>query len=293
MPPGSYDVHAGWYSALTKKPVGPQDVVIGHFNVDPAGGQDPGKLQMQHSADYAFAQGLRLIGYENPPDEVDSGQKLPLRLFWKADSRPPADYDLAVTVAGNTSTVPLPHTSAWLAGEIVETRMQVPIRSAWSGKGPVVVALSGTPGQFELPVQVAINPIARVTAKPVDAPPEGAVLGDKVYLAASQVQQEQVEGRPSLTATLDWVPMAVLNRDYVSYVHVLDPSGKTVAQSDSIPAEGKRPTSGWDLGETVVDVHKMSLDGLHGVFSVEVGLYEPSTGSRLGSVTLQDQVSVP
>lgn len=68
---------------------------------------------------------------------------------------------------------------------------------------------------------------------------------------------------------------------YTAYVHLRDAAG-LVAQHDSPPAEGQRPTVAWREGEYVVDRHRLSLSDVPaGNYALYVGLYDPATGERV------------
>ena len=56
-----------------------------------------------------------------------------------------------------------------------------------------------------------------------------------------------------------------------------------MAQSDSVPAAGQRPTTGWLPGETIADAHTLALppDLPAGSYQLIAGLYDPLTGGRL------------
>jgi hypothetical protein len=64
-------------------------------------------------------------------------------------------------------------------------------------------------------------------------------------------------------------------------VHALDAEGNIVAQSDSIPAGGARPTGGWLPGEYVIDTHRLAV-AAGKVVALRVGLYDAGTGIRVG-----------
>jgi hypothetical protein len=160
----------------------------------------------------------------------------------------------------------------------------------------VTVAVAGSDGSaatsFTLPVQVAIRPAERVTAPTTLDPPAGSVIGGRVYLAGTMLQQRQEGGSTTLDVNLKWVPLELLDRDYQVFVHLLDAQGRVAAQDDSAPAGGKRPSSVWDVSEEIQDRHSLALTGLHGEFSLEVGLYDPPSGERLGVLTLPEKVSL-
>jgi hypothetical protein len=66
-------------------------------------------------------------------------------------------------------------------------------------------------------------------------------------------------------------------------VHLLAGDGQIVAQSDSVPVGGARPTSSWAEGELIVDRHGLLLPGElpAGEYQLLVGMYLPATGDRL------------
>jgi len=66
------------------------------------------------------------------------------------------------------------------------------------------------------------------------------------------------------------------------FAHVLDNQNQVVAQHDGVPAQGQRPTSTWSPGEYVEDIHVVDLPAAGGPWQLEVGLYDPTTGKRLG-----------
>jgi hypothetical protein len=88
-------------------------------------------------------------------------------------------------------------------------------------------------------------------------------------------------GEP-IPLTLYWQAGTTSN-DYTVFTHVLAADGHLVGQHDSPPANGLRPTGGWLAGEIIVDAHLMSFrePDYVGAARVEVGLYDPLTGTRL------------
>jgi hypothetical protein len=109
-----------------------------------------------------------------------------------------------------------------------------------------------------------------------------AVLGDEAMLLSSQRDGPLRHGA-TVHLTLYWQSLRLMDTDYTVFVHVVDQEGTIWAQDDSIPVDGERPTSGWELGEIIEDTHVMTIDvdGPPEGYLVEVGLYDPNTGTRL------------
>ncbi|MBI3363262.1 MAG: hypothetical protein HY023_19340, partial [Chloroflexi bacterium] len=99
-----------------------------------------------------------------------------------------------------------------------------------------------------------------------------------------------------LHLTLYWQSIAAASKDYTVFTHVLTTDGVQVAGQDNPPARGRRPTSRWQTGETIVDPYDLTLsaDLAPGAYSIQVGLYDPATGARLSVVDSQtDSVTLP
>ena len=91
-----------------------------------------------------------------------------------------------------------------------------------------------------------------------------------------------------LSLSLVWQALAEPSDSYRVFVHLRDANGHPITQSDSVPAQWQRPTSGWVAGEYIVAPHALTLppDAPSGDYALVVGLYKPSDGSRLGEITL-------
>jgi len=95
--------------------------------------------------------------------------------------------------------------------------------------------------------------------------PEGAHPGDAVPLR------------------LYWRAVSLLDQDYTVFVHLLDSSGKLIAQADSQPRDNAYPTSAWAAGDVIPDDHilKLPADLAPGDYAIRVGLYLAPNGPRL------------
>ena len=70
---------------------------------------------------------------------------------------------------------------------------------------------------------------------------------------------------------------------YTVFAQVLGENGRVVAQHDSPPGNGRRPTTGWVEGEYIQDEHLLAVRDYSytGEGQLVVGLYDPATGLRL------------
>lgn len=123
------------------------------------------------------------------------------------------------------------------------------------------------------------------------------VFGNDIVLLESALEGP----RPLRGATIDvmlvWQTRRPIPRDYTVFAQIQADSNAVVAQHDGNPVDGKRPTSGWRVGETFVDRHQITIPtGLPaGHYRVVAGLYKLETGDRLPIQTdigIKDQVTV-
>ncbi len=83
-----------------------------------------------------------------------------------------------------------------------------------------------------------------------------------------------------LRLTLYWQAAERVTGQYKVFIHVVDGSGRMVAQQDSLPASGAAPTQSWLAGEVIADEHAFVLPE-SGLVRVLAGLYDPASGQRL------------
>ncbi len=78
-----------------------------------------------------------------------------------------------------------------------------------------------------------------------------------------------------------WSVEQPFSQDFFIFVHLLDASGKTVAQRDAPPWQGRFPTSSWRAGTIVVDLNDLSLPKTlpPGDYTIAVGMYDPATSA--------------
>jgi len=129
--------------------------------------------------------------------------------------------------------------------------------------------------------------------------PLGVRLGDKIILDGYRLIDEEVRVGDIVRLILHWRAKGEVGEDYKVFVHLLDEEGRLVAQRDSEPQGGMRPTSSWRVGEEVVDRYGVMIpEGLPaGEYELVVGTYEPESGERLSivddeGVVIGDKVSL-
>jgi hypothetical protein len=159
----------------------------------------------------------------------------------------------------------------------------------WPGNAivlePFVLVLSSS---FEgAPVSREGRVVAYSTAE--DAPrepqyPLDVRFADVARLVGYRIEPEVVVGQ-SFKVTLYWQATREepVSTNYKVFVHLLDSSGRVIAQHDGEPAVGRRSVLTWEKGDEIVDTHEViwSIAEYVGTGVIEVGLYDPLTGERL------------
>lgn len=114
--------------------------------------------------------------------------------------------------------------------------------------------------------------------------PLDANFGDVARLSGYTLDPAAPHPGDVLRVTLFWQAAGASADPYTVFVHLLDPSGRMVAQEDSMPMSNQHPTTDWMPGEAIVDRYydlPLSADAPAGEYSLEIGLYHQPIGQRL------------
>ncbi len=183
---------------------------------------------------------------------------------------------VSLTVAGKRPNIPAPN--------IILTSYSLPDGQP----GPLLLTAIASPQTDRIPVQV--------------------IFGDQILLAeyalASANSGDPLEMEPgqAICLVLLWQSAGNLTEDYTTFVHLIgpqNPAGDSPlwAQHDGVPVEGQRPTSSWQPGEIIQDMHVLFIptDAPSGIYQLQAGLYNAFTGQRLSFQNdgeMQEQLSL-
>ncbi len=228
-------------------------------------------LGMGTRVGHQITDGLNLLGYSREAQVVHQNERFFLTLFWQNESmqnNAPVSIQLqAATLLPLTSTLRL-HFDHWAPGDIRADQYAL--------RAPI----DAPPGQYTLTVSIGTgSPIGlgtleivkadRVMSEPQIDHRLNVMLGDAIELVGYNLDQNHL--------TLIWRSIKSIDQDYTVFTHVLDQSGQQIAGQDNQPVNGSYPTSRWSPGEYVIDPYDLKTNG-----AIEVGLYDPETGARLG-----------
>ena len=122
-------------------------------------------------------------------------------------------------------------------------------------------------GPLKVPLAASVPP----------SDPPVARFEEPIVLQSHRIDGSPRGGQP-FELELLWRAGGRPSRDLTVFVHLLDPSGRIVAQSDHQPGDGY-PTGIWDTGEQIVDRHRLSAPP--GRYRLQVGLYDATTLARV------------
>jgi hypothetical protein len=266
--------------------------------------------QVPNARSLSFANEVALRGFAWEPATLQPGASVELTLFWQALAPLPGDYSVFVHLVDENGIVQaqrdsypaggaLP-TSGWPVGEIVPDRHRLTLPAVL----PVPTQLRVDVGLYDfatgrrLQLQSAeglpqdIASLGSLTVTPADPGDSEALrinFGDQIALVDYKFDRWVVSPGETLTVTLDWQALTVPQDDYVVFVHLLLPPDAVWAQRDAMPQTGAAPTSTWAAGQRVTDMVELVVpaEAPAGLYTVEIGLYDPDTGERL-SVNFED-----
>ena len=110
-----------------------------------------------------------------------------------------------------------------------------------------------------------------------------ATFGDGMALESVAVDRSPRTVGEVIPLRLTWRAITALHQRYKVFVHLGPADASPVAQNDSEPVAGFRPTNTWKAGEQVIDQRGVWLKpGLPaGTYGLYLGVYDSATGERL------------
>jgi len=309
-PPGAYDVvltvfdrdTLGPLSALNEQgqPVAPE-VVLGEVTLAaPRHSLNLEQLDIRGGLRESLGP-VDLVGADFDQEEAAPGDPLLVTTFWQSDEALDEDLELHLSLlASDGSTVAtydLPPTAEWHPTSTWE-----PGRS-WRGQHLLHLpadlrtgeyswrfSISDSTSDFVHPSAIRVLAPERTFEMPAVGERMDAHLGNVATLAGVVRHPTSSVLNPgaTLTVTLVWRAEVETDVSYRVFVHLVGPDGELSAQSDGVPAEWARPTTGWLPGEYVEDEHHLIIppDAPMGSYELMTGLYVPRSAPGSGGERL-------
>ena len=262
-----------------------------------------------YRSDLNYGTTLTLIGYEIPRMSFQPGETISLTTVYQSLYPPPA------TVAWRTELVDS-------VGRVIQRIERDPFnnkyplqrwapgkfaRQAWT----IPLDANLAPGVYEIRESL----FRRADGEFIDARPMYSIRADppmpsptmaRIKIPAAPPSADELRAAKSMQARfgenatllsytlntdratrqinlkLFWQAFSKMSIDYTAFVHILDASGKVVAQRDASPRNGTYPTSIWDVGEIVTDEYVLIVPpDARAPFIIEIGLYEQPSLKRV------------
>lgn len=271
-------------------------------------------IAIENQLAWNYGDRMELLGYNLDAKEAAPRREVSITLFWRCLSEMVENYTVSVQILGPDYEVygaihSYPGegnyaTSLWKVGEVIQDTYRVRISRDFPAPafGQVKVAVFPYPTLEELEIldtqgatalgitgrfRVAPSvPIAPRISHWIDFQLGGGarLIGYDVPLAAHPGDTLQV--------VLYWQALEETDLDYTVFVHLLDMDGTVWAGYDIQPRSGYYPTSLWRGEEIVEDRHVLPvpIEVPSGIYSLRVGMYQPSTGVRLAAF---DEAGLP
>ncbi len=300
--PDRYRLYLTLYDPETKRPVASVDEVgtpLGRQLV--LGDLEIGRPWRQSAVEpttplhsVRLAPALELVGYDLNRERFSPGETMDLALYWHALEEISQDYAVTVQLVGGGGEVaaawaqePAYPTSRWRAGDLWCNWHTLRIApDLASGEYQLVVGLGGMEAGEAVSAtlrSIEVQGRPRLFQVPVIGHPQDAQLGERIGLLGYDLSEDTVGAGEALHLTLYWQATQESDLSYTVFVHLLDANSRIWGQQDSLPGGGSLPTTGWMVGEVIVDgyVIVVNPDTPTGEYLLEVGMYEAATGQRL------------
>ncbi|MGE5263515.1 MAG: hypothetical protein ACM3S0_09050 [Acidobacteriota bacterium] len=119
-------------------------------------------------------------------------------------------------------------------------------------------------------------------------------FGKTITLLGFGLTQDHLTAGDTLGIALFWQARVTPQTSYAVFIHLQDENDRLLVQSDALPLNGTRPTTGWKPDEVIEDRREIQLPSNlpPGRYRLIVGLYDPSTGSRLNTSEGKDALTL-
>lgn len=243
-----------------------------------------------------FGDVINLKTLSFTPAHASPGDDVLVSLCWHADHEPFPSFDWSIqleligeqgmVVSEPRIIVPGYPTSRWKAGDVM--------RDQWRVRLPAGLKTGDYRWQISAGVTTSVGTLHVTAPLRTFTPPNvpqilNANLGP-VTLVGTDVSPPSAASSAPLAVTVIWKANKLMDTSYHVFLHLLGPDGTLVTQSDGVPADWTRRTTGWLPGEFVVETRTLTLptDAPPGEYTLWAGMYDPVTGDRLTTSEFPD-----
>ncbi|MBA3869627.1 MAG: hypothetical protein H0X30_10780, partial [Anaerolineae bacterium] len=243
-------------------------------------------------SDLLVSSDLKLIAHNLSGGTYHNGDKLDLALLWSGKDKLP-DLQLASTDGKWQVAINAPDDVKRDMITLDWRQVQIPL-DAESGMAKIQLPDGTIIGSITIEAIPAIYDAPKVdTTTNIKVPTIGTLVG-------YSVTGDMTDRTQPFTLSLVWKADKATTTSYTVFAQLISTDGQVLAQSDSLPANGARPTTGWRTGEYILDEHTVTFhaDAAPATANLIVGLYDAATNQRVpisatsDFITLQTGISV-
>jgi hypothetical protein len=252
-------------------------------------------LPMQHVQRVDLGDQILFLGYDIGDEQLQSGGKLGVTLYWQALRAMGEDYTIYLKLVnavyhiwGQQEGRPfydgMP-TNAWQAGQKVKDRRELEILPGTPPGLYYIEVILYDPYKDQVlgpkdggglllgPIEIPRREPPALTSLNIEHP-QGVILGDKVRLLGYNIESGFRPG-DGIHLTLFWQCLERMDQDYTVFTHLIDGEQNIWGQKDNQPVDGFYPTRR-DQYDLIIPA-----DAAPGEYWFEVGMYLADTGQRL------------
>ncbi len=257
-----------------------------------------------------FDNFIELLGYNVSAGSLQPSGFVDVDLFWEVTAKPPGDYllfvhliDEAGTLAAQRDTHPgLGHfpSSQWEAGNrFKETvRLYLPETAYVPAEAALSVGFYAPGEGYRLAVTDSDGrllgdafPLGQISLEPggveqIIPNPQTLNFEDKIRLAGYAYNERLLMPGDVLGLTLFWEALQDAPGDYYVQIRLLNEAGQVVQTRESVPGDGRLPTTAWFAGDLVEDTQNLFVppDLPAGPYQIQIALEETGSEKRLNLV---------
>ena len=241
----------------------------------------------------------RLIGYEQPVREYQSGDAIHLFLYWDETAGTAAEFEVSLVDKEGTTWQSLKISVPEKEPARQQVDLLVPPEAPTGHYAFAVQPLSGGKTLRFGGITLRQQQRAALTVADVNIPhPLKVDFDDGVSLLGYDLGTDKLHPGGTVYLTLYWQARQPVKHRYKVFTHLLGEvfnaaSGNFLwGQQDNEPLNGTRPTPTWRVGEIIIDSYAIPLQAQApaGLYALEIGLYDPATGARLPVLNDEQQV---
>ena len=255
-----------------------------------------------------FDSFVNLRGYELSQTTLHPGEPLDIDLYWEVNGQPPGDYllfvhlmnDLGLLVAQRDTHPGLGNfpSSQWQVGDrFVDTiRIYLPETAYAPDTLTLQIGLYAPVEGYRLGITDAAGQglgdalalaTLRVTPSRADVPnPQAHNFNNEILLYGYEYSGRDLTPGDTLTVTLYWEALRDDLPPYTVQVRLVDAQGREYARADSRPMQNQLPTTTWERGQHILDVHQLLISQAisPNSYQIHFSLLDETSGLRQNRV---------